>query len=60
MYADDTHLTCAGDNADNIQLHLNHDLDNDHNWLKANKLILNMTKTEFMILGSRQRLSTLT
>ena len=26
MYADDTHLTYAGDNADNIQLHLNQDL----------------------------------
>ena len=27
MYADDTHLTYAGDNADNIQLHLNQDLE---------------------------------
>ena len=60
MYADDTHLTYAGDNADNIQLHLNQDLENVHNWLRANNLILNMTKTEFMLIGSRQRLSTLT
>ena len=28
--------------------------------LRANKLTLNMTKTEFMLIGSRQRLSTLT
>ena len=28
--------------------------------LIANKLSLNMTKTEFMVIGSRQRLSTLT
>ena len=60
MYADDTHLTYASDNADNIQLHLNQDLENVHNWLRANKLTLNMTKTEFMLIGSRQRLSTLT
>ena len=60
MYADDTHLTYAGDNADNIQLHLKQDLENVHNWLRANKLTLNMTKTEFMLIGSRQRLSTLT
>ena len=60
MYADDTHLTYAGDNVDNIQLHLNQDLENVHNWLRANKLTLNMTKTEFMLIGSRQRLSTLT
>ena len=31
-----------------------------HNWLTANKLTLNTTKTEFMLIGSRQRLSTLT
>ena len=60
MYADDTHLTYAGDNAVNIQLHLNQDLENVHNWLRADKLTLNMTKTEFMHIGSRQRLSTLT
>ena len=60
MHADDTHLTYAGDNADNIQLHLNQDLENVHNWLRANKLTLNMTKTEFMFIVSRQRLSTLT
>ena len=28
--------------------------------LQANKLTLNMTKTEFMLIGSRQRLNTLT
>ena len=43
-----------------LQLYLNQDLDNVHNWLRANKLTLNMTKTEFMLIGSRQRLSTLT
>ena len=53
MYADDTHLTYAGDNADNIQLHQNQDLENVHNWLRANKLTLNLTKTEFMLIGSR-------
>lgn len=59
MYADDTHLTYAGDNTDNIQSCLNHDLANVNNWLTANKLTLNMTKTEFMLIGSRQRLNTL-
>jgi len=28
--------------------------------LRANKLTLNMTKTKFVLIGSRQRLSTLT
>ena len=60
MSADDTHLTYVGDNADNIQSCLNQDLANVNNWLIANKLTLNMTKTEFLLIGSRQRLSTLT
>ena len=51
MYADDTHLTYASNNIHNIQTK------NVHNWLKENKLTLNMTKTEFMLIGSRQRLS---
>ena len=59
MYADDTRLTYARDNADNFQLHSNRDLENVHNWLRANKRPLNMTKTEFILLGSRHRLSTL-
>ena len=60
MYADDTHLSYEGYFVDNLQLYLNLDLENVHNWLRANKITLNMTKTEFMLIGSRQRLSTLT
>lgn len=60
MYADDTHLTCASSSVDNIQFYLNQDLENVQNWLRANKLTLNMTKTECMLIGARQRLSDLT
>ena len=60
MYADDTHLTYAGNNIHNIQTSSNEDLENVHNWLRANRLTLNMTKTEFMLIGYRQRLSTVT
>ena len=60
MYADDTHLTYAGFSADNIQPCLLDHLVNISNWLIANKLTLNMTKTKFILIGSRQRLSTLT
>ena len=59
MYADDTRLTYAGDCVDNLQLYLNQDLENILKWLRANKLTLNRTKTEFMLIGARQRLSTL-
>ena len=60
MYADDTHLTYASNNIHNIQTSLKEDLENVHSWLRANKLTLNMTKTEFMLIGPRQRLSTVT
>ena len=60
MYADDTHLTFASNNIHNIQTSLNEDLENVHNWLRANKQTLNMTKTELMLIGSRQKLSTAT
>ena len=30
------------------------------NWLIANKLTLNVIKTEFMLVGSRQRIATMT
>ena len=56
MYADDTHLTFAGNNVDIIEQKLNQDLISVSNWLVANKLTLNKSKTEFMVIGSRQRL----
>ena len=59
MYADDTHLTYVGNDATSIEACLNEDLLNVHAWLNANKLTLNMTKTEFMLIGSSQRLNTL-
>ena len=37
---------------------INTELTNVNNWLKAIKRRLNVAKTEFMIIGSRQRLQT--
>ena len=37
---------------------MNSSLVNLSRWLKANKLSLNIAKTEFMVIGSRQRLAT--
>ena len=57
MYADDTHLTYADNDICFIEASLNQDLSNINCWLIANKLTLNMTKTEFMLIGSRQKLN---
>ena len=42
-----------------IQLNLNHDLVNLNKWFISNKLTLNTAKTEYMLIGLRQKLSTL-
>ena len=59
MYADDTHITYADVDVNSIQLNLNHDLRNLNKWHISNELTFNTAKTEFMLIGSRQKLSTL-
>ena len=55
MYADDTSITYASNDVEEIERCVNIDLDRIRAWLAAN----NTTKTEFFLIGSRQRLSTL-
>lgn len=57
MFADDTNLTTNGSSISDVQANLNEDLEHVHQWLLANKLTLNKKKTEYMIVGSRQRLN---
>ena len=59
MFADDTNLTCIGQNSNEIEIKLNEELENVHRWLTANKLTLNDEKTEFMLIGSRSRLTSI-
>ena len=57
LFADDINLSCAGSDLNEIGMKLINDLENVHNWLRCNKLTLNDTKTEYMIIGSRHRLT---
>ena len=59
MYAIDTHLTYSNGNIHSIQSSLHEDLLNINGWLIVNTLTLNMTKTEFIWIGSRQKLNDL-
>ena len=54
LFADDTNLTASGDSMTDVENAVNSDLENLRNWLMANKLSLNVAKTEFMLIGSRQ------
>ena len=55
MYADDTSITYTGKDLIEIDDYLNKDLKSVNTWLSSNKLTLNLTKTEFLIITSRQR-----
>ena len=56
MFADDTNLTASGNTITELHNKLNNDLENIHQWLLANKLTFNTSKTEYMMIGSRQKL----
>ena len=57
MFAHDTQIATSSDDIKVITETLNKDLNNVAIWLSANKLILNKSKTEYMIIGSKKRLS---
>ena len=58
MYADDTNITFHSRDLSELEDAMNAELINLNTWLKSNKVSLNIAKTEFMIIGSRQRLAT--
>ena len=59
MFADDTNITTS--NRSSVRLHrqLNHDLGNIQYWLLANRLSLNVLKTEYMYFASDYSLANL-
>ena len=54
LFADDTNLTVSGDSITDLETAVNSDLEKLRKWLIANKLSLNVAKTEFMLIGSKQ------
>ena len=57
MFAGDTHLTNQGLSTSELETRLNPDLENVKEWLLANKLSINTTKTEYMLIGSKYKLA---
>ena len=56
MYADDTRVSSKISNALEINSELLPDFLKVCDWLRANKLSLNIVKTEYMIIGTSQKL----
>ena len=53
--ADDSSLTATGETPAEIQNKLRRGIQNVSTWLSANKITLNETKTEYMLIGSIKR-----
>ena len=49
LFTDDTNLFRGGKNIDDIHNEISHDLDSISEWLKSNKLSLNIKKTHFIV-----------
>ena len=58
LFADDTNLIASAGTINNVENAVNSDLENLRIWLNANKLSLNIGKTEFMLIGSRSLVHT--
>ena len=59
MYADDTNITVSAETLDDLETLANRELENIRKWLIANKLTINLTKTEFIVIGSENRIRNL-
>ena len=60
MYADDTNIiTITVQCTSEGQITTNYDLENIKHWLLTNKLSLNTTKTEYMIIALNYKVSNL-
>ena len=59
IFADDTGLMAASESFPHLKNLIEEDIQSLVKWLANNKLTLNVLKTEFLIIGSKTRLSRL-
>ncbi len=57
MYADDTAVFYFAKDVDEMVVSIQYDMQSISYWMKQNRLSLNVSKTKFMMVGSKQRLS---
>ena len=53
LFADDTTVYISGEDVTDLLRCLNHDLSKLNNWLKANKLSLNVNKTNYILFNKK-------
>ena len=59
IFTDDTYITFAASTMTGLEVAVNFELRNLQRWLITNRLSLNIAKTEFMVIGSNERIHTL-
>ena len=57
MYADDTSISASSENPVQLIEHLKRELEGIMDWLRQNKLSLNVAKCEYMFIGNDKELS---
>ena len=57
MYADDTTVICHADNTLDLQERMNKHLNDIHNWIEKNRLIINVSKSNVLLIGSHQKVT---
>ena len=55
LFADDTTIASSGNDSDTLKKTTNHELAKVFEWTKSNKLTLNASKTEIMLISNRIR-----
>jgi hypothetical protein len=59
IYVDDTTLVKSGTSINTVRSHLQTGADNLSNWASENRMAIHPNKTKVMLIGSRQKLSTI-
>ena len=57
MYADDTCVTIASENLNDLITDMKNELENISNWMRINQFSLNASKSQFMVIGHRRKLN---
>ena len=57
MYADDTCVTIASENLNDLVTDVKNELENISSWMRINKISLKASKSEFMVVGHRRKLN---
>ena len=55
LYADDSNLIATGNNLKELETSINQELPSLLDWLQANRLSLNIKKTQVMIFGTKKK-----